>query len=377
MLYLISGVSYWIDIVLVVLLGFALIGSLYWDKLKVLIVLLTSVFIIGCGAYSIYNLYHYYTAEGGTIGIIQTQDKNNVYVDNMSFDFENVVFYATGAENEYEAKFVTEKTFKLDNTKYCELLVNGMPCDYVVNSSDYLIAEYNYNFYDEDLDVTINDKLTFHMSFYNNSSLLLVTTNGGENAVSKWNYFFNVNKFIVTIKQVDSVYISDSISNIDEYSTLSLYANEQLYSKVLVKNGKTYTLPTEFKIDAYKFYGWELDGEAITEITVTKDISISANVVKLYTVTFIDNDVVVKTIVVEDGTKIYKVDEPTPSATNMTFRGFYTSDGTYIDSINGLTVTTDLQFIASYSDNIDDLHPDDNNDEDNDPNQPNNGRSIG
>ena len=377
MLYLISGVSYWVDIVLVVLLGFALIGSLYWDKLKVLIVLLTSVFIIGCGAYSIYNLYHYYTAEGGTIGIIQTQDKNNVYVDNLSFDFKNVVFYATGAENEYEAKFTTEKTFKLDSTKYCELLVNGMPCDYVVNSSDYLIAEYNYNFYDEDLDVTINDKLTFHMSFYNNSSLLLVTTNGGENAVSKWNYFFNVNKFIVTIKQVDSVYISDSISNIGEYSILSLYADEQLYSKVLVKNGKTYTLPTEFKLDGYKFYNWELDGEAITEITVTEDISISANVVKLYTVTFIDNDVVVKTIVVEDGTKIYKADEPTASATNMTFQGFYTSDGTYIDSINGLTVTTDLEFIASYSENIDDLHPDDNNNDHNENNYPNNDRAIG
>ena len=349
MLWLISGISYWVDIVIAVLFIIGAIACAKWHKLGYVLFGAFTIFLGFCSAFSIRNLDTYYSAEGGIIGAITGTNQNEVVVEEMSFDFKDVVFTATGAENEFEAKFVTDKTFALNKSKYIQLLVNGQPCDYLVNASDYIVAEYNYVFYDRDMNPIGVDTLTFHMSFYDNFSLLIVTTNGGESAVEKWNYFFNVNKFIVTIEQVNDIYISESIKNLEEYATVNLNANSQLYSKILVKKGTLYVLPTTANVDGYKFNNWIVDGQVVTEIVVNNDINISADLTKMHTVVIKSDGEVVKTMLVEDGYKITINDFPTVSKENYYFSQWQSHKGYMIPGNASLTVYEDTEFNAIFS----------------------------
>ena len=100
------------------------------------------------------------------------------------------------------------------------------------------------------------------------------------------------------------------------YVTFHLNGGTLTETKVAVKNGEAYTLPTPTK-EGYTFAGWTLDGEAFPAsgtYTRTGSVRVSASwTLNKYTVTFTDGTDVLDTVPnVEHGSKVQAWNEPAP-----------------------------------------------------------------
>ena len=160
---------------------------------------------VGLISFAIYaGLYinRYYNTSGGIYGQISKIYKPNQVkiTDSVKYSFSNVVL-TQELENRYSAKIISNDVLDLvlnENVTY-GIYVNGIPCKNCEINTNYIIAKYEYVFYDEDFNIAKQDILTLKFAFYNNSTMLVVSTDGGATAVKYWNYYFNKNLFEVTI----------------------------------------------------------------------------------------------------------------------------------------------------------------------------------
>ncbi len=100
------------------------------------------------------------------------------------------------------------------------------------------------------------------------------------------------------------------------YVTFNLNGGTLTETKVAVKTGEAYTLPTPTK-EGYTFAGWTLDGEAFPAsgtYTRTGSVRVSASwTINKYTVTFTDGTATLATVAnVEHGTKVQAWNNPAP-----------------------------------------------------------------
>lgn len=156
-------------------------------------------------AFTIYaGLYinRYYNTSGGIYGqIVKLYNPNQVQItDSVKYSFENVVL-TQDLDNQYSARITSNDVLDLvlDEDATYGVYVNGVPCKESTVTEDYIISKYEYVFYDDDFSILKQDTLTFKFAFYSNSTLLIISTNGGADAVKYWNYYFNKNLFEVTI----------------------------------------------------------------------------------------------------------------------------------------------------------------------------------
>lgn len=290
-----------------------------------------TIAFIGLTSYCGIQLNYYYNESGGIYGqIVSMYNPNQVHItNNVEYIFENIVM-TKESDIKYSAKIISDSVLdlNLDDDLTYGVYVNGMPCNQIDISNDYVLAKYEYNFLDEDLNLLLNDTLTLKFAFYTNSTYLIVSTDGGAKAVKYWEYYFNKNIFKVTIDNDGYEFKQDinlGSGDVSSYSIVNYYLEDVLSFKQIYKNGDTINLPESDK------YLWKLDnGESINNSYVI-DGSIS-----LYSSPFVvffdanggELDVTSKKLY---ATEVFG-DLPIPTREDYEFNGWYTVDGILVTS---------------------------------------------
>ena len=264
-------------IVVIIVVALIFILCLKYKNGRIFIFTFLIVAFIAFTAYCGVQLNFYYSSSGGIYGqLVSIYNPNEVVItDNVSYSFKNLVL--TQEEGDiYSAKITSDEVLDmvLDENAVYGVYINGLPCNYVEITEDYVIAKYTYTFLDENLNELKTDTLTLRFAFYTNSTYLSVTTSGGSEAVKYWNYYFNKNVFEVTIDNKGYSYSSDiSFGNgdISEYVIISYYIDDELYLKQVYKKGSTINLPTT---QDDRVYCWKLNNEIVTDDYIIKDTAL-------------------------------------------------------------------------------------------------------
>lgn len=231
-------------------------------------------------AFSAIHLNKYYNTQGGIVGKIQSIfDVNTIEIEEndsvINFEFGDVMLVQYN-DTDYRAEFNTSDYIELADNESWLVFCNGVPCEVIEYSQDYMIAEYSYLFYDEYLEPKLEDTIYFKFAFYRGSTRLIVITNGGSNAVSLWNSYFQKNDFVVTLDSTIGDY-----ANSFELVDVNLYDfDNSLFKTISIRKGSNLTLPT-FDIENYVFVGWSLDKETIVA-TETYKVMDNINLYALY-----------------------------------------------------------------------------------------------
>lgn len=241
--------SFWLSLVLIVGGILVLIACIRYKNgkyvLKGLAYVALFIFLV-ITAYCGIQLSYYYSASGGVWGEINNYfNPNQVqYVDKYTFELENLVLKQE-KDDTYSATITANVALKLDTNKTVDIYVNDIPCSEVDYSVDYAITDYTYNFYDDNKDLVLSDKLGIRFAFYENSITLKITTQGGQTAVDYWNSYLAKNSF--NIKFVESEKTSDNVDIIvDEtngYKTIKFYAGDEVVLMQSLKTGSILTVP--------------------------------------------------------------------------------------------------------------------------------------
>ena len=211
--------------------------------------------------FSVIHLNKYYNTEGGVVGKIQSIfNKNNVSIDKqediLTFDFSDIMLTQYN-ENEYRAEFVTDNYISLDINETYAVLCNGTPCEVIEYSDDYIIAEFKYLFLDEYKNEKLVDTLYFKFAFYGKSTRLIVITQGGQNAVSLWNSYFQKNDFEVTLNSVLGDY-----ANAFELVDIDFKYNDTILKTITIRKGSILVLPD---MNDRHFVGWSSNGSTLVD----------------------------------------------------------------------------------------------------------------
>lgn len=178
---------------------------------------------------SLVNLNRYYSARGGIRGMLSSviNGENKVeMIEENKISLKNVML-TQDTDGNYSATIIPQTELSLQSGKVYNVFVNNSPCGYVESSHDYIIAKYSYNFYDK-MQNYKNDTLEMYFSI-DKSTKLEILTRGGEEMVKYWNYYFNRNGFVITIKEVE-----DNFSY--KEPSASLMSSEALVNEIVQKN---------------------------------------------------------------------------------------------------------------------------------------------
>lgn len=212
-----------------------------------------------------FSVNNYYSASGGIIGSLNNIIKGNqLTMNNFEFAIQNVVFKETDNVDEYNLTITRDFEDSVDLTNnYC-IFINNTPCESVNYSSELIKGKFYYEFYDEKLELILSDILDINMVFYKTSVKLIITTFGGEKAVGLWNSYFNNNKFVISIKELNGTndncadYLDELDIVLKDFKVVEFFDNKESLLKYYVKAGKemsnfpNYNVPT-----GYIFNGWE------------------------------------------------------------------------------------------------------------------------
>lgn len=195
------------DIILLIVIGLIVVACFKSSWGKYVFFSLVSIIFIATGVYSFFNVNNYLNASGGIWGtIVGDYSVNKVEVSKMQFDLQYIELTQTSNsdENIYSAKLESSETVSIENGKYYGCYVNGVPVEVDEFSSEYLIANYTYNFYDFDKNLIVSDTLKLRFSFFENYTVFVLQTEGGSTAVKQWNNFFKNNNFVVSLDLLDN-----------------------------------------------------------------------------------------------------------------------------------------------------------------------------
>lgn len=202
MLTLLFDKQFWISLLIcLALAGVVVLYALKPKSRPYIITALCGVLIV-TSAVSIVNLNRYYNAQGGIRGILSSvingENKGEIVDNSVSL---NNVMLTLDEDGNYSAKIIPEKQLELDAEKIYSVLVNGLPCSYVEDYPDYILAKYEYNFYDKE-QAYKTDTLEIYFTM-DKQTVVEVLTRGGSEMVKYWNYYFNRNDFVIKIIEVD------------------------------------------------------------------------------------------------------------------------------------------------------------------------------
>lgn len=329
-----------ITIAVIIVVGLILLALIKSPNGKFFVSLfLVIALLVGGTISAIYSagyLNTYYSSRGGIIGSLNgIGNPNKAIVTDCQFSFENCELSADGEPGVYSAIFDSDKTFNIDNNKSYVVTVNDTLCNYNSVSYDHINCDYKYTFIGLQDEELLTDTLEIKIALYKSHTTIILSTRGGENAVKKWNYYFNMNNFKLQVKQVPTVIFEDTI-DLSDFAYVNIYANNNLVSKVLTRKGSAYTLPAldAFDIDGYLVKGYLINGEDFTasSLTVSRTIDITIKTAKANTVTLLDTDgALLKKIKLEEGETLKPEDLPTKSVlTDKNILRWNCSDGSII-----------------------------------------------
>ena len=244
------------------------------------VVIVVSVVLLGTSIYCGVNLNAYYNEKGGIFGAITGIFDTNTseVVDEIDIKINNIELTQQDGDT-YSARIMIDKVLDLDDGTHYGIYVNDNFVENIDNPN-YVRAEYTYTFQNNSLTELLTDTLILDFAFDNTSTTLIVTTNGGVNAVSYWNSYFNKNNFIVSIEESsynpgnDLTYADGEVG---EYYKVEYYADgSYLYSKLYSANS---TMTETCQVPGKVFIGWSLieGGEIISsDFKIIQDIKLYA-----------------------------------------------------------------------------------------------------
>ena len=251
-------------ILAVILLFFWLLNNPKTGK-----ILIGTILVVGIAGLTIYcgiNLNSYYSAEGGIFGVLTGREEVNVVeVKEFEYKFKNLELLQTDT-GAYTATIVLDETFKLDDDTTYGVYINKVPCDLVEYGRDYLLSKFTYVFYNEAMEVTCKDTLSFAFSFFENFTKIIVSSNGNDTAIKNWNKFLNANNMVLTIKSVDYSSNGDiefGTGDIANFTEVVYLVDGVEYYSTYQKIGEKYKLPDAPEKTNNEFIGWKLNGQLI------------------------------------------------------------------------------------------------------------------
>jgi len=289
MLKLLFDLDFWYDMATFAIVILLIILAIKVKGFRIFVLAVLYLAIVVSAVFSYFKINEYYKAEGGVVGTIKSiSEYNKVENNDLIFDFKNVVMTENGKVDSagnvvgYSAKFTSECVPKFVDGQVYQPYVNGSPVDVSEFSTDLLVANYEYNFYDEDQNLILNDTLKFRFAFYKQSTSFIVSTEGGAYACKQWNYFFNKNGFIVELKPVEEK--DDVESFLSQFIKVELTLTDgeitQSLQTYYFKQSGMLPLDLEFGSYRYNITGW-IDIETsepvdISTTTFTKDTKLQA-----------------------------------------------------------------------------------------------------
>lgn len=188
------------EILIVVAIILLIVLMIKFKSFRIFGGILFYILFLIVSAFAMFNVNNYYSSKGGIIGELSDLIKPSANVKDMTFDMQNLTLLETGKEGQFRCSVIVDKVYELNDGQEYNIFVNNVPSNLLESGSDYIISVYDYVFYNSDLKETLNDQLTIKFLFSNRATYIEVTTEGGEEAVKLWNYFFNNQNFILTIK---------------------------------------------------------------------------------------------------------------------------------------------------------------------------------
>lgn len=357
---LLSTPSFWYTLVLLIGLIILLVSCFKYPKIGGPVLL--GVFFIGLIALTVYSLIQlniYYNAKGGIHGAITGIFNTNKIevVDDLTFELKNIEL-TESSDGKYSASISINQVVSLDTRESLGVFVNDMPCDTTSEvQTDYAIAEYVYSFYDEDKSLICTDTLTLNFAFYDESTYLKVSTDGGtlpvEECIKYWHYYFNKNGFIVKIAPFESINtdIEYTAGDVTNYAVVTFIIDDEIQLVDVYPIGSKLEIP-EFNDNVYV---WYIDGTEVTENTIiTKSCYVRTsidNIIENYYVRFQSYDGWVTADSSVTAGEVVPA-ESVPTADQVAREG-YTFAGWSVDGINIIDITTyvptrDTTFIPIY-----------------------------
>ena len=229
---------------------------------------IVTVACLGLTIYCGINLNSYYGASGGIYGYLTGREPVNVVeAEDFEFKFNNLELLE-GDDGKYSATMIIDQVMKL-NEPNVNVFLNDMPCQVIEYNSNYLITNFNYVFYNQDMTETCLDALNFRFAFYKNFTRVTIYTEGGSVAVKNWNDFLNANNMVVTIKP--SEYTEDTTidfvnSEVSGFTKVQYFVDGELYFETYQRTNSNFKFPeTPIKTNS-EFVGWKnASGEFVTE----------------------------------------------------------------------------------------------------------------
>lgn len=258
-------------------------------------VIFTTLLIIVLGVGTVYSgieINKYYSATGGIIGQISgIFNTNEIEVgDNLEIKLNNIELTKVDEES-YVARFEEtdeDKIIHLAEDKDYNVYINDIPCLNLETSMPNVIsANYTYNFYSENQELILSDTINFKFAFNDKSTVVLVTTKGGAEAVKYWNYYFNKNDVVITLKEIENQ--EDYESNFSDLnlgeneSLVTYYFDEDLAGFQVVATGSKLN-PIEIEMpEGIQFNGWKVNDEIVdtSSYIVNENTSFHADYVEL------------------------------------------------------------------------------------------------
>lgn len=218
------------------------------------------------------NLNRYYSAQGGISGLISSaiNKENKGDLEDKTFSLKNIML-SLDEEGNYSAKIMVQKKIEIEEDKTYGVYINNSPCGYADVQSDYILAKYSYNFYDKDRNV-FNDVLELYFIDELEYTSIEVLTRGGSEAVKHWNFYFNRNKFEISLKEVDQPlnYEFDiGTGDVSNYAEVKVYLNNELKETQIYEKGSKLMLSSiEETGNEKKVITWlTSQGKAVNENT--------------------------------------------------------------------------------------------------------------
>lgn len=277
MLNLLFNETFWIGIIIVVILVAVVYLCIKFETARWITGTILTCALLGSAIYSCYQLNVYYSAEGGIYGYINGLIKNNQVVEQKGLEFKlnNISLTPTVNENEYSAMFYIDDVLVVEDGVEYGIFINGLPCANNKFADDHLGANFIYNFYGEEDELLMSDKLTIRIALFEKSTYVYLRTNGGSDAVSYWHKYFEKNDVMVNIKAFNYT-PSSQLQIVEGSNDNAVYAryynanNEVCYMQNCYK-GETLSFPLYNESDKLKFSGWSVDGEQEIDSYVIKE----------------------------------------------------------------------------------------------------------
>lgn len=271
----------WIIIIVALVVSLSALACKAFPIIRPWVITVLVVLFSGVTAYCGVQVNLYFTAEGGIFGKLADFLELNVdsSEDESKFSLKNIVLTQEEGDR-YSAVIYSEKVINLENDNKYGLFINGIPDTPIDSSSEFVVSNYEYVFYNTDMTVSLEDSLKVNVSFANIGTYIKLTTEGGQIAVNHWRNYFNKNDFVIEIKELPFE-LTDDIDTVEQdltnSATLTYYVGDQLYSKEVWSKGVNIKDFVKVYKPGFTFLGWSLDKENIvTSLTISSDCSLYA-----------------------------------------------------------------------------------------------------